>query len=114
MYEYFTREKHASHNCFKKNILRKESWFASPPLYRTANTEAPINPALGGEGSYFVEQDDARREANVDQQVEVGQHELPADHLRRAARRPVSPGVSVSVAGRAASGARRRGGGCGK
>jgi hypothetical protein len=53
----------------------------------TANTEAPINPTLGGgEGSYIVEEDDARREADVDQKVEVGQHEVPADHLRRAAQ----------------------------
>jgi len=45
----------------------------------------------------FVKQDDARREADVDQQVEVGQHKLPADHLRRAAaalpRRPAPKSV---------------------
>lgn len=62
---------------------------------------ARINPHWKEAEPYFVEQDDARREADVDQQVEVGQHELPADHLRLAPRlaargwRPTASGLAA-------------------
>ena len=70
------------------------------------NIGARINPHWKETEPYFVEQDDARREADVDQQVEVGQHELPADHLRGA---PQLAARGWRVAGRW----RLRGGGCG-
>jgi len=76
------------------------------------NIGARINPHWKEAEPYFVEQDDARREADVDQQVEVGQHELPADHLRRApqlAARGWRPLVGRRVAARW----RLRGGGRG-